>query len=258
MHYESLVEETIFIELPDTGRLKIKGLLRGTLDKPLVVMVHGRTGKANSLLEYLGARYLSAQGFATLRLAMYDSSPGTRNILDCTLETHVADFDTVIDYFRAQNVKTLFATGHSYGGATILKSRSKLDGAVLWDPTHGEYWTEHPDSDEDYPERVIDGMIIGLSGNGYVYPQAMDGYDRASGDTTAWVSHKGYPLEIISAGLGSMTHLGAKYIAAADGPKRHVVIEDAHHQFEDSDAVMLRLFEETTTWFKEILDAERR
>jgi len=255
LHYRSVPEEVLRIPLPDAPGLHIKGGLRGSLDSPVVVMMHGRPGSGNGLLQYLGARYLHEQGLSTLRLWMYDWEPGTRNLLDCTLDTHVHDFEAVVTYLRAQGVKTLFAEGHSYGGITILKSSAKLDGAVLWDPTHSGYWLERPDGDPEFPERTIGEFSIGLVGASSVIARKSDDYDHALADTTEWAAHKGYPLEVISAGKGVMVHLGEQYVDVADEPKKHVVIADARHSFEDSDEVLLQLFKETADWFKENLHA---
>jgi hypothetical protein len=57
------------------------------------------------LLSYLAARDLSEKGISSLRLFMYNFSPNTRNLLDCTLETHVEDFDAVIAELPNRGVK---------------------------------------------------------------------------------------------------------------------------------------------------------
>src|SRR5262245_48601395 len=129
--YQAVREETLIIDLPKTKGLKIKGILRGSLKGPLVVMMHGRPGSGNELLQYLGARYLYEKGFSSLRLFMNDFEPNTRNLLDCTLDTHVGDFDVVIKYLRTQKVPKVFALGHSYGGITVLTAQEKLDAIVL-------------------------------------------------------------------------------------------------------------------------------
>ncbi len=254
--YRAVTEETLLIDLPSAGGLKIKGILRGEFTQPLIVMMHGRPGSGNELLQYLGARYLHEQGFASLRLFMYDFEPNTRNLLDCTLQTHADDFDAVIDYLRGQKVPKVFAVGHSYGGLTILRSKSKLDGAVLWDPTHGLVWHGDQSWKKDLLEEEYKKIIIMLSGYGCILPKAMREEDYAFGDNSSWATHKGYPLKLIAAGKGAMVDLGQKYIAAADESKQFIKIPDAHHQFEDSDEVVLRLFEETSGWFKEIIDGK--
>jgi pimeloyl-ACP methyl ester carboxylesterase len=253
MKYQSVKEEAIYFDLPHTNGLKIKGILRGKLAGPLAVMMHGRPGSGNALLQYLGARYLYECGISTLRLCMYDFEPETRDLMDCTLQTHVDDFETVVDKLRKRKVDQIFAIGHSYGGLTILKSTAKLDGAVLWDPSHGLWWAEDRDAlvVDKFPERVVDTYIIGTAGKGWVYPTAAKNYDKQLGDTSGWAA-KNYPLKIISAGKGVLTDLGERYFKAAGEPKSHIVIKGAGHGFEESDDVMFGLFEETRNWLAKI------
>ncbi|MEO6761223.1 MAG: alpha/beta hydrolase [Candidatus Saccharimonadales bacterium] len=254
MRYRLMDEELVRIDLPGTKNLHIEGILRGSYDHPLVIMMHGRPGGGNGLLQYLGARYLYEQGFASLRLSMYSFEPNTRDLLDCKLQTHVDDFETVVDYVRQQGTKTVFGAGHSYGGLTILKSKAQLDGAVLWDPSHGNYWTEHSEPDPEFPEKTVGDIVVGLAGHGYVVSSAMNQADFAMGDTTTWAAGKGYPLEIISAEKGELAQLGKRYIEVADEPKRQVVVGGAHHSFQDSDEVTMELFKQTADWLKGIIN----
>lgn len=257
MTYSSVKEKTLYIDLTDTNGLKIKGILRGDFDSPLVVMMHGRPGSGNELLQYLGARYLYEQGLSTLRLFMYDFEPTARNLLDCTLQTHTDDFDAVIAELRKKGVPEIFAVGHSYGGLTILKSKSTLEGAVLWDPTHGLIFQDNGEWRHDFPERIHDNLIVGLGGHGYILSKRMQDEDKVLGDNSEWAAAKGYPLKLIAAGKGRMSHLGRKYVNAADEPKQFVEIAEAHHNFEDSDEVILRLFDETHNWFERILSGAK-
>lgn len=251
MRYRAIEEKVIFFDAPQAGGVKIKGILRGKFDGVVAVMVHGRPGSGNALLQYLGARYLYEHGISTLRLYMYDFDPKTRNLLDCTLQTHVSDFEAVVNELRKRDVKQVFGIGHSYGGLTILRSNAKLDGAVLWDPSHGLWWTENRDAlfAKEYPEKVIDHYVIGTAGKGWLYSKTALEYDEQLGDTSG-LATKDYPLKIISAGKGALTDLGKKYFEAAIEPKSHIVIEDAGHGFEESDNVTLRLFEETRDWIE--------
>lgn len=253
MKYGAAPEETVYIDLPNTGGLKIKSVLRGTLSQPLVVMMHGKSGQGNSLLMYLGARFLFEHGFASLRLWMYDTGKNTRNLLQCTLDTHVEDFATVVQYLRDHGVSHLFAIGHSYGGLTIIKSMAVLDGAVLWDPTHGNIWHgKHAAWLKKYPEITIGDIVVGIRGNPSVTSTTMQKQDHTLGNTSAWITGKGYPIKIITAGKGILSELGRKYFDAADTPKALVDIEAATHNFDDSDESIFRLFAETEQWFKEI------
>jgi pimeloyl-ACP methyl ester carboxylesterase len=249
--YKKEEETTIFFDLPDSSGLRIKSILRGVFNQPLAIIIHGRPGSGNELLTYLAARYLYEEGIASLRVFMYDFEPHTRNLLDCTLETNAQDLDTVVGELKKLNVPKIYAIGHSYGGMAILKAKAKLDGAVLWDPTHGSYWIEHKDEvDDNFPEKILGDILVGTGGYGYVNSVKDEEYDQSIGDTTDWAAHKGYPLKVISAGLGAMTHLGKSYVEVADEPKEHLVINEAHHQFEDSDVVVFELLSETAEWLK--------
>jgi dienelactone hydrolase len=178
--------------------------------------------------------------------------------VDCTLPIHVKDFDAVVEYLRSKKVQQLFAIGHSYGGLTILQSASKLDGAVLWDPTHGNVFhkSESLKWQKNSRLKIVGELRLYLDGWGYIEPKAIDDEQKIMGDTTSLAAHKGYPLKIIAAGKGIMTDLQQKYIKVADEPRELVIIDEAGHQFEDSDEVVLRLFQETGSWFKKILDGK--
>ena len=249
IRYHAKEERVLFFDLPDTKDLRIKGVLRGELAGLVAIMMHGRPGNGDELLQYLGARYLYERGVSTLRLFMYGFDPKTRNLMDSDLQTHTDDFEAVVQNLREQDVSKVFAIGHSYGGLTILKSKVELDAAVLWDPSHGLWWAEGRDAlfADKYPEVVVGNYVIGTAGSGWVYPVASRESDQRLGDTSSWAI-KNYPLKIISAGDGALTDLGKRYVEKAREPKSHVVVANAHHGFDDSDDVMLELFEETYDW----------
>lgn len=248
--YKDSAETKIDIELSD-GK-KINGILRGSLTdgSPVVVMMHGRPGQANELLQYLGARYLREQDISSLRLNMYDFGDKYRSILECALDTHISDFDTVINYLRGQKVKKIFAIGHSYGGITILGSESVLDGAVLWDPTHGLAFQDPEFDSPDFPEKTLGDVVVGTGGCGYIFSLAQKQYDKKLGDNTDWAANKKYPIKFILAAAGPLAKYARRYYEVASEPKEVMDIKDAHHQFEDSDQVVERLFQETTEWIK--------
>ncbi len=250
--YQAAPEKMVFIDLPNTDGLKIKGILRGSLNRATVVMVHGLPGEGNELLQFLGARYLYERGFTSLRLFLYAFEPNTRNLVDCTLQTHTDDFDVVVQYLRNKQVPKVYAEGHSYGGATILKAQSKLDGAVLWDPSHGLVFRDAKiiKHYENAAVKEVGDLKLYLDGYGYIEPTTITKEQDNMGDTSSWAAHKNYPLKVISAGKGAMVELGKRYIDAADEPKEQSVISEAHHQFEDSDEIMLDLFKQTADWFE--------
>jgi pimeloyl-ACP methyl ester carboxylesterase len=255
MNYQNKSEQSILVPLRD-GKM-LHAILRGEINDhtPVVVMMHGRPGSANELLQYLGARFISERGFSTLRLSMYNFGAEYRSILDCTLKTHISDFEDVVQFLREKGVGQVFALGHSYGGITILGSKAVIDGAILWDPSHGLAWYDsNPDFiSEDYPEKTFGNIVVGTGGHGYILSKEQEEYDMSLGDTSDWAKNKHYPMKFILAGAGPLATLAQKYYDVASEPKYVVEIKDAHHQFEDSDAVVEKLFTETVDGLKSLL-----
>lgn len=246
----SVPESKFEITLAD-GK-KIHGRLRGSLsnDSPVVVMMHGRPGNGNELVQYLAAHYLYEQGITSICLSMYDFDPKYRDMLDCTLDTHISDFDTVVEHLRKEGVKKLFAVGHSYGGLTILGSKARLEGVILWDPTHGMAWHDPAFKNPNFPQKRIGDIYICPSGPTFLWSAKQEEYDQKLGDNSDWAKNKGYPIKFITAGAGPLATWIWKYHEAADTPKALVEIPEAHHQFEDSDEILKQLFAETASWVK--------
>jgi pimeloyl-ACP methyl ester carboxylesterase len=254
--YQNRQEKNLDIPLRD-GK-KIHAILRGDLDKnkPIVVMMHGRPGSANELLQYLGAHYIGEHDITTLRLSIYDFGSEYRSLLECTLDTHISDFEDVVAYLQDHGIKIVFALGHSYGGMTILGSKAMLDGAILWDPSHGLAWyDDNPDFvSADFPEKVFGDIVVGTGGYGYIHSKEQNEYDKLLGDTTDWAKDKVYPMKFILAAAGPLAKYAKQYYDVASEPKALVEIKDAHHQFEDNDEVTETLFAETVEWINKDKD----
>lgn len=251
-------DHDVFIDLPHADGLQMRAVMRGDYAQPVVLLVHGRPGDGNGTLQYTYARELSKYGIASLRVWLYDFLPNTRNLLDATLEDNAADLETAATFLRENQAPRVFGVGHSYGGLALLASNVTLDAAVLWDPTHGEVFRRPPQGPKqqilrdygEYTEVESGDYVITVTGKGDVKTRAMRDHDKALGDTSDYAAHKGYPLKVIGAERGIMNDLGARYVAAADEPKQHVVLPGATHNFLQSDAVTQQLFDETTEWLQ--------
>ena len=246
--YNNSIEQDIVIDLPD-GK-KIHGILRGSIspDSPIAIIIHGRPGTGNELLQFLFARYLHEHHISSLRLFMYDFESEYRNIVETDLDVHADDLDVVVNHLRKQGIVKIFATGHSYGGLTILRSKALLESAVLWDPTHGLAFSDGLD-DPIYPETHLRDIVYVPTGCGYMYPEKQYLYDINIGDNSSWAYSKNYPIKYITAGKGILKPFVNKYFEQTRGAKSIVNIEEAHHQFTDSDEMIDVLFQETLDWF---------
>jgi hypothetical protein len=221
-------EELVWLDLPKTNGLKLKCIKQGSLNKQVAIIVHGKPGRPNGLVNGETANYFVGRGISCFRLYMYGLDPHTRNLADCSLDTYTQDFKTAVAYIRTYKPQKLFAIGHSYGALAILNSEVPLDAAVLWEPTHGSFWTEYPGIKRDNTKPLNEF--------------------EAMGDTTALAANKGYPLKIISAGKGKITEFHERYIAVADEPKAHSVIPKARHNLGDTLEVLDDLRQQTADW----------
>lgn len=231
------------IKIPLKNSKNIHGTLRGSLENPLVIFVHGFTGHKNEHQFFNGARFFEKNEFATFRFDLYSWKDDARKLEECTLSLHGHDLDIVVDYFRNKGVKKIFIVGHSFGGLTVLLSKKKdFNAAVLWDPS-------------DNPATVTASKYIKELDRYYVT------YDTSYGFTIGkqmyeenkklkpfeLISKLNIPVKIILAGSGILVKGGQKYLQAANEPKALAIIPNATHCF-DEDGTEENLFQETLSW----------
>lgn len=245
-------EKQIVIPIEGSS-LHINGILRGTWDQPLVVLVHGLACDNRGLLPFLLSKLLHQHGFATLRVNMYDRTDNTRDMVDCTMETHVEDFGRIVAYARMQHSPRVFAVGHSYGGLTILSSNTELDGAVLLEPSHFKCSMELDELLKSKRKETTQKIVAYENGAGYIDPLPMV-YERKAKATLAeeTLAQKAYPLLFVAAENCSLLPYIQKYHQVANQPKKLYIAEGASHDLTDTDEIMLNVFQQTLTWLSEL------
>jgi predicted alpha/beta-fold hydrolase len=132
-----MAEEKWIIDTPD-GK-KIYGLIN-TSDKKknnkAILHIHGLTGSQTDYNSTRMALTFPKKGYDVIRANLYYWDKGARSLFDCTIEQHAIDIDTIVKYFK-KKYKKIFATGHSYGGTSLMVSKINQFNAVsLWDPTY--------------------------------------------------------------------------------------------------------------------------
>lgn len=226
------------------------GTLRGKLNQPLIIFVHGLTGHQDEHIFFNGARFFEKHGFSTFRFNLYDWGPKTRKLKECTLALHGKDINKVVEYFRQKGVKKIGATGHSYGGPSLLYSNhNNIDALVLWDPSYNATRffkkARYVPQVKAYYQEWAYGIIFGkklIEESRRLNPKACD----------ALAKKVSTPLKIITAGSGKLVEGGEHYIKSALGPTEHVTIKKANHCF-DIEGTEEQLFEETLKWYKKYL-----
>lgn len=237
------------IEIPASGKT-IYGLLReveGVPNAPLVVLVHGFTGHRNEPLHYNGSRFLEQAGFATYRFNQYGSEADARKLLECTVETHVADLDLVIGHFRRLSDRPISVIGHSLGGLTIMASKERdFDAVVLWDPTLPERgnFAERPDS---YAWVEPLGVWLVKDGISVLVSDEMGASWQAV--PPGAITGLECPVKLVAAGDHTLVEACQRYYEAANEPRSLSVVEGADHEFLNRETQQ-QLFHETVDWLE--------
>lgn len=235
------------IKIPLEKKKYIYGILRGSLDKPLVIFVHGFPGFKNEHQFFNASRFFEKNGFSAFRFDLYSWMADARKLEDCTLSVHGQDLDIVVEYFRNKGVKKIFVVGHSFGGVTVLLSKKKdFDAVVLWDSS----------GDKDvklkakYIKEIDKYYYEGESAYGFTISREMYEENNNKVKPSELIKEFHMPIKIIVAGKGVLTEEGKQFLNNANDPKSFATIQGATHCF-DEDGAEENLFKETYNWFRD-------
>jgi pimeloyl-ACP methyl ester carboxylesterase len=226
------------------------GKLQGALTRPLFIMIHGLPGSMDEELYHKATDFFYNHGFSTFRLNLYGWQKNARQLMDCTLKTHAADLDTVVQHFRLKGVKRIFVAGHSFGGPTILLSKGQeFDAAVLWDPSYGISFTKKK---YGLPGgkyiREVDGYLMKWGANVVIGRAMAEMVDAMPWDSLA--SRFQVPFKIILAGKGVLVKKARHYFTSARGERGLTVVPRATHYFNDAKGMQEQVFKTSEEWFR--------
>lgn len=236
------------LKLPLPYGKNLYGCLRGNLDNPLIIFVHGFTGHKEEHIFYNGARFFEKQGISSFRFNLYSWQDDARIMENCTLSLHGLDLDVVIDYFRKRAVKKIFVAGHSFGGLTILLSQKQdFNAVILWDTSVDPANV----AKSNYVKELDSYYNHFNSAFGFTIGNAMIKENTELKPLT-FIRKLQKPVKVIVAGSGELIDGGKKYFQLANKPKDFSIIQNATHCF-DEDGTEEKLFEETLKWIKKFL-----
>ncbi len=240
------MEKDVKIKLDKT--FSTCGRLFGSLDKPLVIFVHGLPCTYRDGFYMSAARWFAKNDYAAFGFNLYSWQKDARQLVDCTLAMHAADLDTVVEHFRKRGVKKIFVVGHSFGGPTILSSKKQNFTAVtLWDPSYDISFTKKK---YGFPGgtfvKQLNGYMMRWGVNTIIGKAMAREVDALKWDTLTPKFRS--PLHIIAAEKGVLVKGAKQYIAKATSPKLLTVVKGATHYFDDEE-MQGRLFMATKAWF---------
>jgi alpha-beta hydrolase superfamily lysophospholipase len=228
----------------------IYGVKNSSSDKATsaVFIVHGLTGNMHEYALKRAADYLSAQ-HDVYRLNLYDGEAGGRLLVDCTVQTHADDLNTVLAQFGGAYEK-IFLIGHSYGGPTIMLARpAKITAVSLWDPSFDLRNIQSVFSAQ-YLEK--DGYYVANWGTSYLIGKAMyEEAGRLDAEACSQLARDfGHPVQVIHAGDGFFINRPLSYHSFGNKLNRREVVAGTVHCFHEGNTCD-ELLAKTGEWFSQ-------
>jgi dienelactone hydrolase len=229
----------------------IYGLKNSARGKPkgAVFIVHGLTGHMYEYQLKSAADYFAAQGLDVYRFNLYDGDKSARRLLDCTLQTHADDLNTVLKKF-AGPYKETFAIGHSYGGTTVMLAQPKtLTAASLWDPTFN---VKRVDECFEAQYKKYTGFYSVDWGTTYLIGKAMHDHGHTLDEKACLKLAETFkhPVQVVLAGDGFFIKDKFSYHSLGHPKNRRDVVKGTVHCFHEGNTTA-ELLKKTHAWFKQ-------
>ena len=216
-----------------------------------IIIIHGLTGHPNEYLHKRAADFFTAKGYDVIRPYLYGGDNG-RALVDCTLEIHAQDVNTVLANIQGK-YKKIFLIGHSYGGPSVMiASPEKITAVSLWDPSFNmpALWEMSP------PTEMLGFYTVRFGGVDHVLGEAMveEGRTRFDEEECLNIS-KNFPapIQVIGADESDEAELYAQcslsWHSGYQGQKDCTKISNADHMFTRENSCD-KLLETTLEWFE--------
>lgn len=216
-----------------------------------VFIVHGLNC---SMYDYPYKRAADAlsRDYDVYRFNLYDGQDGGRRLLDCTLQTHADDLNTVLRHF-APDYDCVFLIGHSYGGLTImLAAPENITAASLWDPSF-----DMKQVDVDFArcyEEIGSGYYALHWGSTLLLPHAMvaerQHFDRQK--CIQMAKDFGAPVQVVFAQNGYYITKDVSYHSFGHPQNRKDIVRGTTHCFYEGNSCNT-LLRKTKAWFQSFL-----
>lgn len=229
-------------------------LIYGVLNSPAkkkntkaILHIHGLTGCETDYNAVCLAKALPELGYDVIRPNLYWWMPKARSLPDCTIQTHAEDINLLVKHFK-KKYKKLYATGHSYGGPSLMMSNINQFNAVsLWDPSFypAKTWRK-----SDF--KKFGNYFISTEDTGAVYGK--DFIEEAVSFTKkraiALAKECIKPLQVIYGGQPDSVWIkeGESYHTYSNGPTNEKIIWESLHCFYEEGATE-KLLQYTKKWF---------
>lgn len=215
-------------------------------NKGVIVVAHGLTGHKNEHHFFNAVKFFSQKGFDVVRFDFYNGEKGGKSLTTCSIEDHIEDLKSVVEYF-SKNYDKIFLVGHSLGGLVILRSNLEelgVNGISLWDPTLK--WDLDKDDEIKFEEKL--NLYIQSWGVEYLMNKKYHDEIMEFSNYDGVLDKIDVPTQIICAGKGVLWKKWKKEINKIKN-NDFVIIKGASHVF-DEEGKEEELFKETLRWFE--------
>lgn len=243
---DSFFEEPFTLPTPD-GK-KIYGILNKST-KPngkVVVLSHGMTGHPQEYIHVIARNVLTASGYDVLRFGYYNEQDDARKLVECTIETHADDLNSVCNQLQPHYSK-IFVAGHSYGGLSALYANPDVAALAFWDSSYRVYdsfWKKLAKKMENTPYYTIGW------GSDRVISSKMIEFDRNASyeDLAALAAKIKTPSLVVTAEEEKNDPARSPLFGALTCSKKSIEIKGANHIFTNGHTVY-DLLDSTAEWF---------
>jgi len=211
--------------------------------KGLVILVHGLGGNERRYLMHAGKDYFVKNGYSVCRVNLYKGDEKTRELSDCTIQTHAQDIDTVVDYFK-EDYEGIFMAGHSLGGPSMYYSRAvtkdQIKAIAYWDPSITSKKDAYFQWNAKLDAYVTQGRLK------YVMPKKLlDSWCAITEDDILKMRTRSL---FVFAGEGVLHDMWKPTLPKLLNENEIIEIEGASHMLDENNSAE-RVFESTLDWF---------
>jgi hypothetical protein len=218
------------------------------VNRKAILHVHGLGGDIFNVAPTVMSQHMPTLGYDVIRISLYKDADKARCLTDCTLAIHAADIQTVARHF-APRYDQLFATGHSYGGPSLMIGDLTPFAAVsLWDPTYipQEIIANSPavrPLGENFVKRYGAEVVLGTA-------MVEESRQLDEARMIAFAAACTTPLQVLHASGGYwLERYGAtSYHTHAKGPTDYAVIDGTAHCFYEQGTTQ-KLLSAVQSWF---------
>lgn len=240
-----MAELPFVFDLSNTDK-KIYGILQTVEDStaPMVVFIHDLGSHMQEKAVRFSAYAAIEAGMSAIRLNLYGPEPDARQIIDCTIHTHVSDVADVLAPIK-ESGKRVGLVAHGAAAVIVQRlSHSLFDAAVLWDPmdVQSDDFSHWPDMSKDYD---TGNWKLNWKSDLEVTQAFHDSWWGAVPDQHDLKK----PTLIVCAGDSDLQAECKRYKEAQSAPSELVNVKGSNHYFSSRETTET-LYKETTRWLK--------